>query len=89
MFCRGLRRFAEKAGKLERIPESTPEGAKMRFRLQAREVSQVRAFAPAGRDELKTAVGAWIADPAAAETTYGSHISTWDTSQATRAPWAW
>ena len=33
-------------------------------------------------EELKTAVGAWCADEAAAETTYG-HISSWDTRRVT------
>ncbi len=33
-------------------------------------------------DSIHTAVDAWLADPTAAEATYG-HISTWDTSGVT------
>ena len=39
-------------------------------------------FQPADRDELQTAVNAWISDESSALSTYG-HINTWDTSLVT------
>ena len=43
----------------------------------------VTAFKPTSRDQLKTAVDAWVTDKDAATVTYGGVIGEWDVSSIT------